>query len=200
MRVLRARDYVQWPCKTRDNICFLQFHVNDFCCYYFAVLNCWVRPRRGKWTQPPQSLLDSILCVTYGGPGQPGAPQALHGDYTWDPPCARCSAKVKRKLHFRVPREQMTSSPSLVTSVRRPCQARGPKSHLLAKYIILFEDNIWGFCECGDEPVGSKELTAVCESAVSLSVWHCVRRAGCYGHARRVTVTATVKEIFSHLL
>jgi hypothetical protein len=29
---------------------------------------------------------------------------------------------------------------------------------------------------------------------------HCVRRAGCYGHARRVTATATVKEIFSHLL
>lgn len=52
-------------------------------------------------------------------------------------PVRACSAKVKRKLHFRVPRERMTSPPPLATSVLRPCATRGPKSHFLVKRNIV---------------------------------------------------------------
>lgn len=55
-------------------------------------------------------------------------------------PVHACSAKVKRKLHFRVPRERMTSPPPLATSVLRPCAARGPKSHFLVMRIIVWSE------------------------------------------------------------
>jgi hypothetical protein len=70
----------------------------------------------------------------------PGAPEPRHDDLIEARPVRACSAKVKRKLHFRVPREHMTSPPPLATSVLRPCAARGPKSHFLVRRIIVWSE------------------------------------------------------------
>jgi len=151
IRVLILRDYVQCPCKTRNKILLLTVSWQLFALLLFCHVELRVSSK--VWNQPPRSVLDWIHCITEARPNN-RAPHKLGMEITLGTrPVRGTVPRLNENCISGFP-ESVWRHPSLVTSVRRPCQARGPKSHFPSEYIICFKVKVstLGFCECGDEP------------------------------------------------